>query len=361
MRVLTKCLSPLPNQRRIAVKELSERKRKILHAVVDLYISTGEPVSSADVQSKYLPDVSSATIRAELSALEALGYLDQPHTSAGRVPRKEAYKLYVGDLGDGNALTDAETAFIRRRFEEKLGEVGDITRQAAKIISDVTNYTSFLVTKSNPHVVIEEIKLISLKGNRALLLIVTDSGVLADKTIDVSEDMRGEYLETATHMLNKVFAGKEIGEFESLNFMEDIEMEMESYKDIFDEVIAIIKNYMNNHSDNVVVEGALKMLDYPEYNNVEDAKNFLSVISDEQSVSEIFGSQEDSIEFSVRIGKEDSGVDKCAIITAAYKVGDEVVGQAGVIGPERMDYKRVIGVLDYIKNTLNSILDNKKD
>ena len=143
--------------------------------------------------------------------------------------------------------------------------------------------------------------------------------------------------------------------------MEDIEMEMESYKDIFDEVIAIIKNYMNNHSDNVVVEGALKMLDYPEYNNVEDAKNFLSVISDEQSVSEIFGSQEDSIEFSVRIGKEDSGVDKCAIITAAYKVGDEVVGQAGVIGPERMDYKRVIGVLDYIKNTLNSILDNKKD
>jgi heat-inducible transcriptional repressor len=341
--------------------EFNERKRKILQAIVDDYIRTAEPVGSSYLLGNHDLGVSSATIRNEMAALEESGYLDKPHTSAGRVPRKEAYKLYVGDLGDGNALTDAETAFIRKRFEEKLGEVGDITRQAAKIISDVTNYTSFLVTKSNPHVVIEEIKLISLKGNRALLLIVTDSGVLADKTIDVSEDTRGEYLETATHMLNKVFAGKEIGEFESLNFMEDIEMEMESYKDIFDEVIQIIKNYMNSHSDNVVVEGALKMLDYPEYNNVEDAKNFLSVISDEQSVSEIFGSQEDSIEFSVRIGKEDSGVDKCAIITAAYKVGDEVVGQAGVIGPERMDYKRVIGVLDYIKNTLNSILDNKKD
>lgn len=343
------------------VKELSERKRKILHAVVDLYISTGEPVSSADVQSKYLPDVSSATIRAELSALEALGYLEQPHTSAGRIPLKEAYKLYVGNLGDGNALTDAETTFIRRRFEEKLGEVGDITRQAAKIISDVTNYTSFLVTKNNLHVVIEEIKLISLKDNRVLLLIVTDGGVLCDKTIDVDNDMRGEYLETASRVLNKVFAGKEIGEFESIDFLRDIDEEIESFKDIFDEVIAIIKNYMSKHGDNVVVEGALKMLDYPEYNNVEDAKNFLSVISDEQSVNQIFGGQEDSIEFSVRIGKEDSGVDKCAIITAAYKVGDEVVGQAGVIGPERMDYKRVIGVLDYIKNTLNSILDNKKE
>ncbi len=343
------------------MKELSERKRKILHAVVDLYISTGEPVSSADVQAKYMPDVSSATIRAELSALEALGYLDQPHTSAGRVPLKEAYKLYVGDLGETKALTDAETTLIRRRFEEKLGEVGDITRQAAKIISDVTNYTSFLVTKNNPHVVIEEIKLIPLKSEKALLLIVTDNGVLADKTIDLTATTAEEYLDTATHLLNKVFMGKEIGELATLNFLEDIEDEIESFKDIFDEVITVVKNYMSTHSDNIVVEGALKMLDYPEYNNVEDAKNFLSVISDEHSVNELFASQEDSIEFSVRIGKEDSGVDKCAIITAAYKVGDEIVGQAGVIGPERMDYKRVIGVLDYIKNTLNSILDNKKD
>ena len=343
------------------MKELSERKRKLLHAVVDLYISTGEPVSSADVQSKYLPDVSSATIRAELSALEALGYLEQPHTSAGRVPLKSAYKFYVGDVGKSQALTDAETAFIRQRFEEKLGEVGDITRQAAKIISDVTNYTSFLVTKNNPHVVIEEIKLIPLKGGKALLLIVTDSGVLADKTIDVCLDTKEEYLETASKMLNKVFGGKEIGEIDSASYLDEIEAEMESFKEIFDEVIAVVKNYMSNRSDNVVVEGALKMLDYPEYNNVEDAKNFLTVISDEQKVNQLFASQEDSIEFSVRIGKEDSGVDKCAIITAAYKMGDEIVGQAGVIGPERMDYKRVISVLDYIKNTLKSILDNKKE
>ena len=357
--MLTNTRHQLPRRRK--VKELSERKRKILHAVVDLYISTGEPVSSSDVQSKYLPDVSSATIRAELSALEALGYLEQPHTSAGRVPLKSAYKFYVGDVGKSQALTDAETAFIRQRFEEKLGEVGDITRQAAKIISDVTNYTSFLVTKNNPHVVIEEIKLISLKGGKALLLIVTDSGILADKTIDVCPDTKDEYLDHATKMLNKVFGGKEIGEVNSVSYLNEIEAEMEAFKEIFDEVIAVVKNYMSNRSDNVVVEGALKMLDYPEYNNVEDAKNFLTVISDEQKVNQLFASQEDSIEFSVRIGKEDSGVDKCAIITAAYKMGDEIVGQAGVIGPERIDYKRVISVLDYIKNTLKSILDNKKE
>ncbi len=342
-------------------KELSERKRKILHAVVDLYITTGEPVSSADIQSKYLPEVSSATIRAELSALEALGYLDQPHTSAGRVPLKDAYKLYVGDLDCGSALTDAETAFIRKRFDERLLQVGDLSRQAAKIISDMTNYTSFSVTKNNPHVLIEEIKLVPLKRGQVIVLIVTDKGVLSDKTIDVDDDMRAEYVDTATRMLNKVFSGKEIGEFAGVDFALEIDEELDNFKDIFDEVITIIKSYITEHSDNVVVEGALKMLDYPEYNNIEDAKNFLSVISDRDSMSEILPSDEESIEFSVRIGKEDSGVDKCAIITAAYKVGDEVVGQAGVIGPERMDYKKVIGVLDYIKHTLNSILDNDKD
>ncbi len=342
-------------------KELSERKRKILHAVVDLYITTGEPVSSSDIQSKYLPEVSSATIRAELSALEALGYLDQPHTSAGRVPLKEAYKLYVGDLDRNNALTDAETAFIRKRFDEKLSQVGDLSRQAAKIISDMTNYTSFLVTKNNPHVMIEEIKLVPLKKGHVIVLIVTDQGILSDKTLEIDEDLRSEYVDTATRVLNKVFAGKEIGEFIGTDFAIEIDEELDSFKGIFDEVLTIIKSYMSEHGDNVVVEGALKMLDYPEYNNIEDAKNFLAVISDHESMSEILPSDEESIEFSVRIGKEDSGVDKCAIITAAYKVGDEVVGQAGVIGPERMDYKKVIGVLDYIKHTLNSILENDKD
>ena len=108
-------------------KELSERKKKILHALVDLYISTGQPVSSADIQSKYLPEVSSATIRAELSALEALGYIEQPHTSAGRVPLRDAYKFYVDSIDGSNGcmLTDKETEFIRGSFFSRLGQIED--------------------------------------------------------------------------------------------------------------------------------------------------------------------------------------------------------------------------------------------
>ena len=344
-------------------KELSERKKKILHALVDVYISTGQPVSSADIQSKYMPEVSSATIRAELSALEALGYIDQPHTSAGRVPLKPAYQLYVGGIEEAGekALTDAETAFIRSRFSEKLSEVHDISKRAAEIISDVTNYTSFVVSSRGGSVVIEEVKLVPLKRGRVLVLIVTDEGIISDKTLEVGEEIKHEYIDSATRMLNNVFAGKTVRELEEIDLDAELKEEMDGFRDLFDAVLAIIQTYMAEHADNVVVEGALKMLDYPEYNNVEDAKKFLAVISDRDSVGELLGGAEDSIEFSVRIGKEDSGVDKCAIITAAYKIGDEVVGRAGVIGPERMDYKKVIGVLEYMKKTMGTLLDDGDD
>lgn len=338
-------------------KELTERKKRILHALVDLYISTGQPVSSSDIQSKYLPEVSSATVRAELSALEALGYIEQPHTSAGRVPLKDAYKFYVEAISESNdhstMLTDQETAFIREKFLKRLGKIQDISVEAAKIISDVTNYTSFIVEKRGD-VVIDEIKLVPIKQGKAVVLIVTSAGMIADKAIDIKGDVRPEYVDTATKVLNKVFAGKKVSEVDKFD-MSQIDDELKGFADVLDNVLGILRIYMSEHKDNVFVEGALKMLDYPEYNNVEDAKNFLSVISDKDSMSEILQSGESSIEFSVRIGKEDSGVDKCAIITAEYKLGDEVIGQAGVIGPERMDYKKVIGVLDYMKKTINSI------
>ena len=217
------------------------------------------------IQKGYMPEVSSATIRAELSALEALGYVDQPHTSAGRVPLKPAYQLYVGDIeamGAG-ALTDAETAFIRSRFADKLSEVRDISKRAAEISNRGVN------------VVIEEIKLVPLKGGKVLVLIVTDEGIIADKTIDITDGVRHEYIDSATRMLNNVFAGRTVGELESIDLDSELNAETDGFRDIFDAVLAIIQTYMAEHGDDVVVEGALKMLDYPEYNNVEDAKNFV--------------------------------------------------------------------------------------
>ena len=219
-------------------KELSDRKKRILHALVDLYITTGQPVSSSDIQSRYLPEVSSATVRSELSALEALGYIEQPHTSAGRVPLKDAYKFYVESIdGDKtNMLTDSETAFIREKFIHKLGHIEDISKEAAKVISDMTNYTSFFIEKTLVNVEIEEVKLVQLKGNKALVLIVTNKGVIADKAIDLKEDVKAEYLDTATELLNRVFAGRRIDEIDKF-VIEEIDEELQGFGEILDGVL----------------------------------------------------------------------------------------------------------------------------
>ncbi len=344
------------------LKELTNRKKKILFALVETYISTGQPVSSADIQKKYLPDVSSATVRAELSALEALGFIDQPHTSAGRIPLKSAYKFYAEEIGTSQEqmITDAESAFIYKEFSKKLYEVEDVSKQAAKVISDLTNYTSFCVDHRVENIVIDEVKLVPLKQGKVVVLIITDQGMISNKVIDVNENLRTEYIDTANKVLNDVFQGKSLADIKDAE--SEIDEQFVEFKDIFLHVLGIIKTYIKSKSENVFVEGALKMLDYPDYSNLEDAKNILSLISDENSVKELVDGEEDAkIEYSVRIGKEDKGVDKCAIITAQYKIGDDLVAKAGVIGPERMDYKKVIGVLEFMKTTLKSAIDNKKE
>lgn len=341
-------------------KELSDRKKKILHALVDLYITTGQPVSSADIQERYLPDTSSATIRAELSALEALGYIDKPHTSSGRVPLKDAYKFYVYDLDgdDEGKLTDRETALIRNEFIRKMARVEDISKEAAKVISDVTNYTSFFIDKTVSDIEIEEVKLVPVKNNKALVLIVTDRGVLADHAITLRHAGESDYIESANVILNNLFAGRSIRDIERFD-LTAVDSEMQKYRDVLDDVLGVMKIYVSEHSDGkICVEGVLKMLDYPEYNNVEDAKQFLSVITDGNEMGDLLGIDSD-MELSVKIGKEDSGVDKCSIVTVSYKHGDNIVGQAGVIGPERMDYKRVIGILECMKQALNDLRNDE--
>ena len=338
-------------------KELSERKKRILNALVEIYIQTGEPVSSGDIQSRYLPDVSSATVRSELSALESMGYIEQPHTSAGRIPLAAAYKVYVQNIERApNALTDAETLYLKNEFENRINQVEDISKQAAKVISDMTNYTSIFVSKSLPDVLIEEIKLVKLMGNKVVVIIATDGGVIADKTISVTQNTQDAYINSASQVLNKVFAGKHIYEFENIDGK--IEDEIGEFRDLFDAVLSIIQNYLATQQDKVVVEGALKMLDYPDY-DVSSAKDVLSVLADTEKVQELV-SVDDEIEsdLSVKVGKEESGMDNCSVVSASYKVNGKVVGQASVVGPNRMDYKKVFDVLEYMKHALTSMLSN---
>jgi heat-inducible transcriptional repressor len=339
--------------------KLSERKQKILRAVVDEYIKKAVPVSSGEIKAKYFENISSATIRSELSTLEDMGYLVQPHTSAGRVPSPLAYKFYVENFVDKRPLRKQDIEKIDATFSSKFGEIEQIVKTAAKIISDVTNYTSVIVIKNINNVVIKEIKLIGLDEHTALVIIITDGGIIRDKVITVENMLEGNFLTDATLLINKIFCGKKVGELKNAD--KAVQKELSEFRELFDSVLTLLMSYCECDESKVFMEGESKMLDYPEA-SLESAKNFLSIIDNKKELSDLLEDEAGDIEFSIKIGKEETkGMDKCAIVSAKYTVNGKEIGHAGVIGPERMDYSKVMSVLSYVGQAINTIMDKDKN
>lgn len=338
------------------VNKLSERKHKILKAVVEEYIKDAQPVSSGGIQSKYFSNISSATIRAELAALEDMGYLIQPHTSAGRRPTPKAYKYYVKHFVDRAPLRKEDVALIDASFAAKFSAVEDIVKTTAKVISDVTNYTSVIVIKNINKVTIKQIKLVGLDEHSALIIIITDSGIIRDKVIKLNNVVDDEFISSATLLINKIFANKKVGELENSELL--VQQELSEFRELFDNVISILHAYCEHSDEDVYMEGTSKLLDYPE-TDIQSAKNFLSIIDNKSMVVDLIDDVDD-IEFSVKIGRDETaGIEKCAVITAKYLVNGKELGHAGVIGPERMDYQNVMSVLSYIGDALNTVIKKK--
>lgn len=332
--------------------DLSERKKKVLQALVDSYISSVEPISSAAIQAKYLPGVSTATIRSELSMLEEMGYLNQPHVSSGRIPSSKAYRYYVDHF-----IQDADINIeqVKQTVEERFRAVSEIVRDGAKIVSDVTNYTSMLMITSADNITIKEVKLVDLYDSSALVLIITDSGVIKNKQIALPQDAGKDYVEVANGLLCRAFAGKRLADVLN-NADDDTDRELQDFKKVFEEVISLIADYKKSREEQLYVEGTEKIFDYPEYKDVENIRNFMSVVTHKEKLAGLLDRTGD-IEYSIKIGSEDAeDLPNMALVTARYSIDGKEIGQVGVIGPERMDYKKVLSVL----KELGKLLGNQK-
>lgn len=335
--------------------KLTDRKQRILRCLVARYIKTAQPVSSSDIQKDLDEDISSATIRSELAGLEEMGYLEQPHVSAGRIPTAQGYKMYVNSLSlVSNNSNKNHVQELKGFFDQRMKEVEDVVKSTAKVLSDVTNYTSVIVVKNVSNIVIRKIKLIDIGADSALLVVITDSGVIKDSFIDLPEGMGGGYLQTACDILNDLFEDKTVEEIK--NATQNIDESLSEYKSLLDSVLSLIDSL--NSDDEVIVEGTAKLLDYPEYEDTGNAKPILSLIDHKKELSEMVTSG--GIDLSVKIGKEE-GVEHGSLVSVKYRIDDTKSIHAGVIGPERMDYKMVIGVLTHLEEAIRSITDKKED
>lgn len=341
--------------------KLSERKRKILQYVVDDYISTAQPVSSKSITEKYMKDVSSATVRSELAGLEEMGYLTQLHTSSGRVPSIEAYKLYVSELMDKSKLTTKEIGVIKKAFKDHTDNLENVISSAVKVISELTGYTSVAHTTHSDKEKIVKLEIFRYKPTQALLLIVTENVLIRDKFIEIPELMSDKQILEASALISKMFTGKMLSEV--LKIEADIINELDAYREIFNNVMTAIEEYVKKDEPSILLEGENKILNHSEYvTDSEKVKNFLSVVTSKNKLAELLSAKPDGIEISIKIG--DANGEKmpedCSLVTATYSASGVEMGTYGVIGPLRMDYQKVVSVLEGVGKILEDLINKNK-
>lgn len=333
---------------------LDIRKMHILQAIVDDYIMTAAPVGSRTVSKRSDMGLSPATIRNEMSDLTELGFLEQPHTSAGRIPSEKAYRLYVNHIMDSAKLTDDEADYIKRHLDTRVHEVGEVIRQTAKVLSDMTNYTSMVMSPQFSAMRLKRISLIPVSEGSAMAVVVTNNGVTKNAMIRVPETLQPEDLEKISKLITAKLDGHKLGE--AINsVLPMIKSEVGEQADAVCDMLTSIEESLSE--TDVEVVGASNILDYPEYSDASKARSFLTEVESGSYLQKVLSDASD-VEMSVRIGTENDNPDMkdCSVITVTYKAGGENIGSMGVVGPTRMDYGKVMAILRYMSSSLSDIL-----
>lgn len=337
-------------------ENISERKLQILYSAVEDYIQFATPITSGSVHEKYIQDISPATLRNELSALEAMGYLKQLHTSSGRVPTTKAYRLYVNELMKSTKFGKKELETVRDLLSKRTAYLTDVISQVAGVISQATNYPAVVVLNGYDNLPIESIKIIPLIDKSALLLIGTKNGIVNGQ-FNLSSGVTEEVCVDASNLLTKKFYGKTIKYMRDNIQTEliDAKNEIDTFSGLYNNLIDCLSNLVSGQS-HIIKVGETKLLNNPEYTDLKDAKKVLDILEDDNELKQVFENGDEN-EISFTIGRENNSEDlkSCSVVKANYKIGGKQIASIGVIGPERMDYSNVAGALKVIVSELNKL------
>ena len=338
--------------------DLNERKRKILQAIIDEYIGTAEPVGSRAISKKQNLGLSSATIRNEMADLEEMGYITQPHTSSGRVPSDAGYRFYVNQLMQRYQLGMEEIARLQNELEEKVNQLEKIIRRAGLITSALTDYTTVVTAPSQSDEKINKIDLVSIGVRKVMLIVVTHRVRNQIMTADIDAQTCIKLAEILNRNLCGL-SGDEIT-FEKIKALEE---EIRIRLDIHTKVLINIMNFVYEtitapEDTEIYVNNTKSILKYPEYRDVDKAREMMNFLEDKENLKKLIGSSnEDGI--SAKIGTENNleVLNDCSLVTVNYSLGEKVVGKLGVIGPKRMNYAKVFASLDLISNEIDRLLE----
>lgn len=338
--------------------QLDERKSKILQAIVSNYLETGEPVGSRTISKEADLNLSSATIRNEMADLEELGYIEQPHTSAGRIPTDAGYRFYVDNL---IIEKDNEAEEMKTTLLDRVDRMEVLLKQVAKVLASNTNYATMVTAPHYKDTKVKFVQLSQVDNEQLLAVIVVDGNVIKNQMIDVCQNIANEDMLKLNILLNSFLQGASLKDI-NIEMIQEMKEQAGEYADILEDVFKGIVEAIHEADElEIYTSGTTNILKYPELGDVAKTSHLLEAIEEKQVLNELvddsLSSDDDQKGIQVYIGNESaiSDMKDCSVVTATYELEEGVKGTIGIIGPKRMDYKKVVKTLKDLTGELDDI------
>ncbi len=344
---------------------LTERKQKILKAIIDDYVETAEPVGSKALVEKHHLQISPATVRNEMSELENLGYLEKTHTSSGRVPSDKGYRAYIDQMLHLKPVSQKDKDKIESFFENHFSEVNDLVRQSANALSEQTNYPSMVISPRYSDTSLEQIKLLMIEPGKVLVVVVLSPGIVKDRLVRIPNTIDQQELALISRMIEKNLSGKSLDQITLIavsSAAEHVPIPDNILNQILFEAYISIKQAENVE---YYMEGSHKLLIQPEFQEIDTARRFMNTIHQKGLVAGYMSEWQDApaddeqnqhseASYMVRVGQEIAleGLEECSFITTTYKISNKITGRIGVVGPRRMAYDQIISQINFVNYTL---------
>ncbi|HEY4567193.1 heat-inducible transcriptional repressor HrcA [Planococcaceae bacterium Storch 2/2-2] len=338
---------------------LTSRQLLILQLTVNDFIESAQPVGSRQLSKKPEAPFSPATIRNEMADLEEMGFLEKTHSSSGRIPSEKGYRFYVDHLMRPVHLEDSEVTYVRSLFQREIVESEELIRNTASILSDLTSYTAVLLGPDHSMHTVKQFDVVSLNNEQAVAIIVTDTGRVESRTFDVPNHLDVSDIEKLVNILNDRLVGTPLSQLH-YKLQTEVYSLLERHIERVDEWYRVLVEAMTvDQKSELFFSGKLNMMKQPEFHDLEKVEVLFSLMDRSTPATTFFRGNERGIH--VRIGSENEhdAMEDCSIITADYTAGTGMDGAIAIIGPKRMDYERVVSILDVISHQLSDQFERR--
>ncbi len=339
---------------------LNDRKIQILQAIINNYIETAEPVGSRTIAKKYNLGISSATIRNEMSDLEEMGFILQPHASSGRIPSDMGYRLYVDHLMQKKELGEEEQRYLQSIISRDISQIDFLME--AKALSVLTNYTTIISEPKGQRTRMKQIRLIPLDSVSVLLVIATEGNFIKNHVIKMGCVPTEEKIFDIGFCLNRLLQGCALREIDTL-LVARMQEELWEYRELLPPILKAIETTMRSAEKvQLHMSGTKNILAFPEFADIQKAKSLFQALEEKDVLVTLLEESKNN-DLQVLIGSENTvqSMQDCSVITATYKMGDNTRGTIGIVGPTRMDYSQVISVLNGMVQNIEKVLKNLSD